>query len=472
VWHPGLLHKLRTFGISDSLHDWFSSYLTGRSQKVVIGGEESTIKYTNAGVPQGSILGPLLFLIFINDIVDDLENEIFLFADDASLMNIFEHLLQASASINRDLQRLSNWATTWRVTFSPVKSTFMLISRKQTKSKPIIRMDNKEIEQVNHMNYLGITLTSNMSWNIQIEKMSSKASKRIGLLFKMKDKLPRSAKMKYYVSFIRPILEYGNVLYDNCTAHESHTIELVQRRAALLCTGTFKRTPSNALLYEVGWEKLEIRRYKAKITLLYKIINGLTPPYLRNLIPPRINATTAHNLRNQTDFRIPLFRTSQASHSFIPSTLKIWNSLDPQIKNCSTLSSFKSKIKYSPNPMTKLYSLFYGFNGKYLTQMRLGLSKLKMHLFTYNIVPEPYCQNCPQRSNETACHYLLECPAFAAHRLELLRDLRGLLLPATLNNHILLNHILLHGDETMSFVNNRSMFTAVLTYIENSGRFS
>jgi len=113
VWHPGLLHKLKEFGIDGALYDWLASYLSGRNQKVVIGGEKSAVEWTNAGVPQGSILGPLLFLIFINDIIDKLENPMFLFVDDASLMKIFKDIDTACLSINRDLDKLSKWAKIW-----------------------------------------------------------------------------------------------------------------------------------------------------------------------------------------------------------------------------------------------------------------------------------------------------------------------------------------------------------------------
>jgi hypothetical protein len=136
VWHPGLLHKLKEMGVSGTLYEWLSNYLTNRSQKVVIGGEESSIETINAGVPQGSILGPLLFLVFINDIIEDLENDMFLFADDASLMKVFHDLFVATASINRDLQRLSRWAhtSTWTISFNLLKTVFMIISKKKSQT--------------------------------------------------------------------------------------------------------------------------------------------------------------------------------------------------------------------------------------------------------------------------------------------------------------------------------------------------
>ena len=123
------IHKLKEFGIDGDLYDWLSNYLTDRKQKVVIAGEESSTKPINAGVPQGSILGPLLFLIFINDIINELENSIFLFADDASLINFFKDITEATASINRDLHRLAQWAKVWRVTFNLIKTVFMILSK-------------------------------------------------------------------------------------------------------------------------------------------------------------------------------------------------------------------------------------------------------------------------------------------------------------------------------------------------------
>jgi ribonuclease P/MRP protein subunit RPP40 len=215
--------------------------LTGRNQKVVIGGDESSTKGTNAGVPQGSILGPLLFLIFINDIVDELENPMFLFADDATLMTFFKDIDVACASINRDLDRLSRWAEIWRVTFNLLKTVFMILSKKLHIHRPRIIMNNTELKQVDEECYLGLILNSNISWKPHISKITCKASKKLGLLYKMRNKISRSALSKYYISFIRPVLEYGSVVFDNCTIFYAHSLEQVQRRAARFCTGAFKR---------------------------------------------------------------------------------------------------------------------------------------------------------------------------------------------------------------------------------------
>ena len=475
VWHPGLLHKLREFGITGSLYDWLASYLSGRSQKVVIGGEESSALHTNAGVPQGSILGPLLFLIFINDIVKVVQNPIFLFADDASLVKSFKDLNEATISINRDLQHLSQWARMWRVTFNALKTVFMIISMRLRNPlpNPVLLLNNVPLKQVQQECYLGMVLTSNMSWKEHIHKLTTKASKKIGLLYNMKDKLSRSAKTKYYISFIRPVLEYGSAVFDNCTVAESNSLELVQRRAAMLCTGAFKRSSSNLLLRDVGWDSLANRRKNAKILLMYKILNGITPPYLKELIPPQVQTATHYPLRNRTNFRIPRARIQLMNNSYIPATLRQWNDLDPALRNCRTLSTFKSKIKskFKPDPLTKLYSISFGPSSKHHTQIRLGLSKLKAHLFTHGIITEPFCPNCPNNSIETPTHYLLECPAFAALREEMFRGLRELLPPTTINNTTKCVHAIVHGISTASLDQNKNIFSSVQSFILQTHRF-
>ena len=131
VWHKGLLFKLRTIGCSDSIVYWFLSYLSNRRQHVVLNGQASDWASVLAGVPQGSILGPMLFLIFINDIVKHIGCTIRLFADDTSLYIIVDCPLQEGQLLNRDLNAISIWANSWLVTFNPSKTLFMRISQKK-----------------------------------------------------------------------------------------------------------------------------------------------------------------------------------------------------------------------------------------------------------------------------------------------------------------------------------------------------
>ena len=278
---------------------------------------------------------------------------------------------------------------------------------------PILLLNDIPLKQVQHECYLGMVLSSNMSWKEHTHKVTSKASKKVGLLYNIQNKLSRSAKSVYYTSFIRPILEYGGVVFDNCTAFESNSLELVQRRAAVLCTGAFRRSSTNLLLNEVGWDTLANRRKHAKLILMFKIINDITPSYLTELIPPQVQSTTPYPLRNRTHFRIPRARTQLKNNSFTHATLRQWNVLDPELRNCRTLTTFKSKIKsrFKPNPLVKVYSITTGPCSRYHTQIRLGLSKLNAHLFTHGIIQDPLCPNCPNNSKENTTHYLNGVPS-------------------------------------------------------------
>lgn len=351
----------------------------------------------------------------------------------------------------------------------------MIISLRQRNPhpNPVLLLNNIPLQQVQQERYLGMILTTNMSWKEHIHNLTSKATKKLGILFNMKDKLSRTAKSKYYISFIRPLLEYGGVVFDNCTAHESNSLELVQRRAAILCTGAFKRSPTHLLLSDVGWDSLSNRRKNAKVILMYKIVNGLTPPYLRELIPPQVQSTTPYPLRNRRNYRIPPTRTQLSHHSYIPASLRQWNELDPDLRNSRTLHSFKYKIKskFKKHPLVKAYSTSFGPCSKYLTQIRLGLSKLKAHLFSFNIIPDPICPYCPNNVHETSCHYLLECPAFAAQREVMFRSLRELLPLTIINNNRKCLDAIIHGNQTSSTTTNIQIFRLVHKYIKETERF-
>ena len=151
VWHRGLIHKLFQIGIRDDLLTWFKNYLTNRQQRVVLHNTNSDWKSLSAGVPQGSILGPLLFLIYINDIVNDISSEIRLFADDTSLYIIVDNPVASAAAINGDLRLIHAWSKTWLVDFNPTKTESLIISRKNIKPfHPDVSMNNVVIKKCRH----------------------------------------------------------------------------------------------------------------------------------------------------------------------------------------------------------------------------------------------------------------------------------------------------------------------------------
>ena len=218
VWHRGLLFKLESIGVSDSLLSWFKSYLADRKQRVVLPGAVSAWKYIKAGVLQGSILGPLLFLIYINDIVVDIHSSIRLFADDTSLYIVVDNPQQAANLLNADLAKIHLWASRWLVSFNPSKSESMTLSRKQNKPlHPPLNMAQLNINEVTSHKHLGLIFSDDGSWHEHIDHIKAKSWFRLNIMRKLKFQLDRKLLEIMYTSFIRPLLEYSNVVWDNCT---------------------------------------------------------------------------------------------------------------------------------------------------------------------------------------------------------------------------------------------------------------
>ena len=174
VWHRGLIHKLSGIGCANKVTKWFSSYLTGRKQRVVLDGQASDWTSVQAGVPQGSILGPLLFLIYINDIVKDIGCSIRLFADDTSLYIIVESPQTAANLINADLSNIDDWAADWLVNFHAKKSFSMILTRKlHPPQHPPLFMNNTMLPETDAHKHLGLTLTNSCTWSRHIYLMKS-----------------------------------------------------------------------------------------------------------------------------------------------------------------------------------------------------------------------------------------------------------------------------------------------------------
>ena len=216
VWHNGLIFKLKRFGITGILLSWFSSYLENRIQRVVLDGKAFKWERLHAGVPQGSVLGPLLFLIFINDLVDTIETDSHLFSDDTSLLDIYFDPRLSCLKINRDLRKISDWGIVWKVTFNPSK--IIVFSHHQSYPEyPDVFFNGVNVERTIEHVHLGLTITSNLSWRKHIFTVINKASRAIHILNFVKHRLPRSGLSSLYKTMILPILEYCDIIYDNCT---------------------------------------------------------------------------------------------------------------------------------------------------------------------------------------------------------------------------------------------------------------
>ena len=301
VWHDGLIYKLKRCGVSGQLLLLIQSFLSGRKQRTVLNGQSSNWGEISAGVSQGSILGPLFFLVYINDLAVGLKCNVKLFADDTSLFTVVEDSNTAASDMNHDLDLISQWAHTWRMSFNPdpqKQAVELTFSRKKFEiDHPVILFNDIPEKKVTEHKHLGIILDSKLSFSAHINSAISKARKGIGLLKYLLKYLPRHTLSKLYKLYVRPHLDYGDVIYhipakvcefsqNIILSNLMEKLESVQYSAALAVTGTWRGTSREKLYTELGWESLSSRRWSRRLTLFYKIINNLSPVYTKNPIPP------------------------------------------------------------------------------------------------------------------------------------------------------------------------------------------
>ena len=307
-------------------------------------GVQSACNFISAGVPQGSILGPLLFLLFINDIVHDIGSSIRLFADDTRLYIIVEDPSVAAELLNADLEKIAEWELKWLIKFDPLKTESPFISRKTSTVHPSVIMLDQQIKEVRSHKHLGVILSNDCAWQKHIDYIKENAWTRINIMRQLKYDLDRKSLETIYKSFIRPLLEYAVVIWDNCTQQNKNEFDLIHLEAARISTGTTKLVSVANLYIETGWETLDARRNTHKLVLFYKMLNDLTPPYLSSLVPPLVQNASRYNLRNFNDTQTIAYRTTLFYNSFQPSTIREWNRLNPDIRNAGTLDAFKYKL--------------------------------------------------------------------------------------------------------------------------------
>jgi hypothetical protein len=465
VWHKGLLHKLARAGIAGKLLAWLKNYLHDRHQRVVINGQFSTWGAITAGVPQGSVLGPLLFLIYINDVIRVVQHcQIRLFADDTCLYIDIDNPEDAARLMNEDLESINKWSKDWLVDFSAPKTKEMLISKKRDNIvHPPILLNGVVVDKVKSHKHLGVTLKDDLKWDNHVEEMATKAKKRLAIMKGLKFRLDRRSLEIMYTAFVRPILEYGDILWDT-TGDNDHLLDeldTIQNNAARIVSGATARCTTASLNSELKWEPLRTRRRAHKLSMFYKIVNNMSPQYMVDLIPRRVHQRTEYDLRNRDQLDIPRTRIVAHTNSFYPATTREWNQTDPNTKAAPSYKAFKSRISKGGDKPNPLYYLGKRRSAVNHTRLRIGCSALKKDLHRIDLVESPTCA-C-SLEDEDPYHFLFVCPIYAAHRDLMLETIHPIVYP-NLN-------VVLHGDPNLPFRANKIIFTAVQGYIDQTKRF-
>ena len=466
VWHTGLLFKLKKYGIGGNILNWFTSYLSNRKQRVFNEGFYSTWKDTAAGVPQGSVLGPYLFLLYVNDIVDNIESNIRLFADDTSLFTVIDNDDSLNV-LTEDLHNIALWAQDWCIILNPSKTKSMTFSRKKNNNGTTdLVFDDQTIKDEEYHTHLGITLSSDATWGEHINNIYKKAAYRLNLLRMLKYDLDRKSLIRFYLSFIRPILEYGNIIWDGCNKLQSDLLESIQLDAARIITGLRRGTSHSVLYEELGWCPLSVRRKNSKLIHFYKILNYETPKYINDILDRYNTYQPNYTLRNQT-LRYPTPRTTSFKNSYFPSTIDAWNNIDPILNNATSLYSLKRILKQRLPQPPKHYSYGKRINNIIVRQLRNAKSQLNLDLYNDHLSNSPAC--ICGATTESAQHFFLECPRYIRQRQDLINALQ---IYPTIYETIKLNtEDLLKGNANLSFKDNCTIFDQVCIYIEATSRF-
>ncbi len=386
----------------------------------------------SAGVPQGSILGPLFFLIFINDIVDEIDASVKLFADDTSLYLEIDNAVESAEKLNRDIDRIHQWSEKWLVKFNPLKTESMVISRKQNKPvHPPLIMHQHNIQEVTSHKHLGVLISDNGLWHDHIDYIVKKAYKRLNVIRKLKCIADRFTLQRLYMSFIRPILEYGDVIWDCSNQSLIDKIENVQLDAARIVTVATKLTSIDKIYKETGWEKLSVRRERHRLILLHKIVTNRTPSYLRDLIPNLVGNQHGHNTRQSNNLADIRTRTRFYSDYFVPSVIKLWNTRPLFIRNSRSLNGLNDYLRRSDKKCPTYYYTGSRLGQILHSRLRMDSSSLNEHLFYRNLVDSP---NCVCGRSESISHFLLHCDRYDELRNETIFSLN---LPVMLNADII-----------------------------------
>ena len=348
--HDILLAKLQSLGLNHSALEWFRSYLSERSQYVRIGSEVSDLKHTAYGVPQGSILGPALFNIYLNDLptiphFGSLES----YVDDSKLYLSFpvKDVSTIVKQINEDLSRIASWCCHNHLLINPDKTKLLVMGTRQMLQKlPNLHITllGKEIAPVASARDLGVQVDATLSYNEHVTNTTSTCMASLCQINRIKYLLDSRTLETVIKALVFSKLYFCSSVWANTSKTNVRKLQKIQNFAARILTGTRKYDHITPVLKELKWLSVPATLALNDAVLTFKCLRGLAPHYLSSRFYTRASVH-GRNTRNKNKLDIPAFHTAAGQRSFLYRAVKCWNTLPDDITECKSLQNFKSKAK-------------------------------------------------------------------------------------------------------------------------------
>ena len=347
VHHPTLLKKICALNIHRKIKKWLMEYLAHRSHCTIANGHKSPSAPVNFGVPQGSILGPLLFILFINDLSDCIQNcEYTMYADDVIIYTSADSHLEASRLLQEDVDRVGSWCQVNGMTINAQKSMCMFFgsdSKLSGTGAPSIFLNDNELPTCESYPYLGVELDQHLSLTPHINKVKKSLGNKVYKLSKLRKNMTKKISLEIYKVMIAPTLEYCSFFIGSAHSAELLKLQRMQNHALRICLNTRVRGTSVADLHTLAEiDTLERRRKIQLLLIMWKLGHGGEA-----IIPVRV--------RTRGDLKIR-FRKKRAKTSFYQKSpyyrgVSLWDTLDKDVQKLGTRDSFREKIVTLPLPL-------------------------------------------------------------------------------------------------------------------------
>ena len=349
VDHSILLTKLHHYGIRGLSHSLMKSYLQDRKQVMHVNGSYSKYMAISTGVPQGSVLGPLLFLIYVNDIhVAAPDCLIRLFADDTNVFICDENCSNLTNKAEQAIGKLKEWFDANKLTLHLGKTTYTVFHCRYTGNDccpQYFYVNNTKICRAPCVKYLGVLIDEKLSWQQHIQDLCNKLVKYTGIFYQIQHKIPKQIALHMYYGLIYSRLSYGIEIYGMAKTTTLKPLQIMQNKILKMLTCKENRYPTNMLYSELDLLKVsDIHRLKMH-TILYRYCTGKLPNFFNRIFKPTNTNPSAPQTRNNSLFNITRPKTTYGKLLLNNYGFNLWQSLPSNIKESSSLSIFKSSVK-------------------------------------------------------------------------------------------------------------------------------